>query len=466
MMDEYERVFRLRNLYKAGKKISKGSMWKDGTAVYRSDNLKNSYKRRKELLNGTYKMQRYEEFHITRPKPRDITATRIHDRHPQRSLCDNYLYPRVTRSFIYDNGACQRSRGVDFQINRTKCALQRFYRQQRRKKAKELGCRVEDVPPFKPVGWIYKGDVRKYFPSTLHSNAKAIVRKYVDDERLRALLFCVIESFGRDWWKRLCIKAGASEKTADGFSRKVMDARMEREMLPIRPAESRAKILAKCEAQIRKACSIPGISAASAKELTKTALDRNAPVRGIGLGSQISQILQLSQLDGIDHAISEVIRPFSYQRYMDDDWALDESRIKVERIQSVNEQMLKTLGLELNAKSQVMPLSQGLVFLKWHFYLTDTGAVVMRAAPGVAKNEKRRLRRMAKRVRESGANPQSLRSHYEGWRAHMARGDTEELLASMDEYFNSIMDELDGGIENEHCGRLAAKNCPRGSNDQ
>lgn len=123
-MDELDEVLKLRNLYKAARKCSAGSMWKSGTALYRWDALENSVKLQNAFRDGTYKLQRYQRFDITRPKPRQITATRIRDRHIQRSACDNVLYARLTRSFIHNNGACQVGKGVDFELNRVKCGLQ------------------------------------------------------------------------------------------------------------------------------------------------------------------------------------------------------------------------------------------------------------------------------------------------------------------------------------------------------
>lgn len=90
-----------------------------------------------------------------------------------------------------------------------------------------------------------------------------------------------------------------------------------------------------------------------------------------------------------------------------------------------------------------MPLRAGFVFLKWHIYLTDTGKVILRAAQGVAKEEKRRLRRMAQKVREGKATAQSVRTHYAGWRAHIARGDTSGLLKRMDEYLNRLIGDIE-----------------------
>ena len=52
---------------------------------------------------------------------------------------------------------------------------------------------------------------------------------------------------------------------------------------------------------------------------------------------------------------------------------------------------------------------------------------------------------MGRRVAAGNADLDSLRRHYAGWRAHMARGNTRELLRSMDKYFAAILDDIEGG---------------------
>lgn len=449
-MDEFDEVIKLRNLYKALRKCCAGSMWKDGTAMYRWDGLRNSVKLRKSFLDGSYKLQRYQRFNITRPKPRQITATRIRDRHIQRSACDNVLYARLTRSFIHNNGACQIGKGIDFELNRVKYGLQHMYRQQRQQRAEAMGCRPEDVPPFELEGWGFKGDVKKYFPSTMHRNAKAILRRGLTSPRLRAMFCAVVESFGEEWWEAQAKQAGASEKAARIFARAITDARTEREMLPIRPEGKRAAIARKCKMQIRQAVNaVPGITGDARAQLYHLANGDEA--RGIGLGSQMSQLVQLAQLNAIDHYATEVAHVDLYYRYMDDYLMADGSREKPQNAARRIAVMLDELGLEENPKSQLFRLRDGFIFLKWHISVTPTGKVQMKPAPNVIKNEKRRLRRMVHKVAEGKATADSVRLHYQGWRAHMERGDTEWQLENMDKYLDGLLAAIEkGGQENEH----------------
>jgi hypothetical protein len=88
----YEQVISFDNLYKGLKESCRNIRWKDSTVGYEGNALKNTYRLRQALLNGTYKIDRYQHFTIYEPKRRDIVATRLKDRQFQRSLCDNGFY--------------------------------------------------------------------------------------------------------------------------------------------------------------------------------------------------------------------------------------------------------------------------------------------------------------------------------------------------------------------------------------
>lgn len=279
---------------------------------------------------------------------------------------------------------------------------------------------------------------KKYFPSTPHANAKAIIRKTIDSPELVAIFCAVIASFGEDWWRQRAAALGAGDQAATQAAKAITDALVEREYLPIRPAGKREAIRRRCDRQIVAAVDVLHelTPQARAQLLTEA---QAGEARGIGLGSQLSQLVQLAQLSAIDHYAKEERRVPVYQRYMDDSNAMDESRERLtETVDGIVER-LHVLGLELNPKSQMIPLRNGFTFLKWHFILTPTGKVILRAAHGVAAEEKRRLRRMMKQVHAGKASLESVQAHYRGWRAHMEIGNTCELLRGMDKYFAALI---------------------------
>lgn len=179
-MKTFEEIISYECLKEGLRKSCLGVMWKDSIATYRMNAVKNTWKLRQDLLNGTYKIQPYHVFHINEPKEREIVATRIRDRQFQRSLCDNYLYEAVTKGFIHDNCACQIGKGVSFAHKRMGTHLRRYYNKHGNQ------------------GWVLQCDISKYFPSTPHDTAKAAMRKRISDDRIYQHVSNIIDSFGGD----------------------------------------------------------------------------------------------------------------------------------------------------------------------------------------------------------------------------------------------------------------------------
>lgn len=131
------------------------------------------------MENGTYKLDAYTQFKVYEPKERDIVSTRIKDRVFQRSLCDNYFYDTMTKSFIYDNCACQDGRGTEFARKRLICHLQKYYRK------------------HGTEGWVLKADLKNFFGSTSHELAYSAVTKRVNDEWVNGEIKRIIDSFNQ-----------------------------------------------------------------------------------------------------------------------------------------------------------------------------------------------------------------------------------------------------------------------------
>lgn len=116
---DYNKVFTFDNLYHSYKQCCKGVGWKSSTHKYRTNALLNVNSTYKMLRDGTFKSKGFYEFNIIeRGKPRHIQSVHISERVVQRCLCDYSLVPILKRSFIYDNGACIKLRGIDFALNR------------------------------------------------------------------------------------------------------------------------------------------------------------------------------------------------------------------------------------------------------------------------------------------------------------------------------------------------------------
>ena len=125
---QFDKAVSLSELQKSAMRCRRGVRKKESVSKFCNKSIVRSKALRDDILNGTYKISPYIKFKIYEPKVRDISATRIRDRVFQDSMIRNGVYDDLTRSNIYDNGACQKEKGTMFAIDRTKELLRRYHR--------------------------------------------------------------------------------------------------------------------------------------------------------------------------------------------------------------------------------------------------------------------------------------------------------------------------------------------------
>ena len=157
-------------LYDSMLKCKKGVMWKDSVASYRLNAIERTINLSRELKTGKYKASPTVKFRITSPKPRDIASITFRDRVYQRSLNDNVVYPIMSKSFIYDNFACQKGKGTDAARKRLKEFLRKYYREHGHE------------------GYVAQFDIKGYYPNMDHEVAESIFR-----EKLPPDIFKMVE---------------------------------------------------------------------------------------------------------------------------------------------------------------------------------------------------------------------------------------------------------------------------------
>jgi len=348
MGDIKSRVCSFDNLYNAMTKCRKGVLWKDSVARVSNNALMNTLKLHNQLMDGTYSIDGYYEFTIHEPKRRDIVSTKIKDRIFQRSLCDNYFYEAITKSFIYDNCACQTGKGTDFARGRLNCHMQRHYRK------------------HGLSGYVLNCDMKNYFGSTPHDLVKATIRKSITDQWVLDHVDTLISSYAEE----------------------------------------------------------------------------GSPEVGLGLGSQITQILQLAVLSDLDKYIKEELRIKQYIRYMDDFILIHHDKEYLKECLVEIKRIVSDMGLQLNTKkTQIFPINQGINFLGFKFRLTETGKVIRLLDKSNVKKRKRKLRKYRDLVAQGKMTREKADECYNSWKAHAKNGNTYLLLKRMDLYYESLWKE-------------------------
>ena len=164
---------------------------------------------------------------------------------------------------------------------------------------------------------------------------------------------------------------------------------------------------------------------------------------GIPIGNQTSQWFAVLFLSGLDHYVKEKLGIKYYGRYMDDFYLIHESREYLQYCRGEIEKYVDGLGLYLNKKTNIFPLRNGIDFLGFHLYLTETGKVIRKIRRKSKNNIRRKLTKMKSLLEKKATTRKDISVSYQSWKAHAAKGNTYHLLRDMDEHYNKLFMEED-----------------------
>lgn len=140
-------VFSFHNLFYDGLKCCRNVRWKQSTQNFERHLFSRTAKRRRSILNGTWKQGPCHHFPLSeRGKTREIDAPHIDDRQVHKTETEKVLIPLYSPSLIYVNGASQKNKGLHWHFEILKKELRRHYR----KHGKEGGILLIDLKGFFP----------------------------------------------------------------------------------------------------------------------------------------------------------------------------------------------------------------------------------------------------------------------------------------------------------------------------
>lgn len=168
-------------------------------------------------------------------------------------------------------------------------------------------------------------------------------------------------------------------------------------------------------------------------------IDSFSGEKGIGLGSQISQLIELTVLNDLDHFIKERLHIKYYIRYMDDFILIHEDKDYLKYCRIEIENKLKEIGLELNDKTALYPLSQGVKFLHWRFLLTDSGKVILRIERKKLSKQKTRMKKLWEKEKCGEVDPGTTFNSLKSWIANAERGNTFNEQAEMIKFYEKLI---------------------------
>lgn len=180
--------------------------------------------------------------------------------------------------------------------------------------------------------------------------------------------------------------------------------------------------------------------------------------RGIGLGSQNSQLTELAVLDDLDHMITEELGIRCYVRYMDDFVLVHPDKEHLKHCLAIIREHLRVLDLELNSKTCIYPIRQGVKMLQWTFRMQKTGYILIRMNQKKMSNERRKLKKLWAMETAGKVRPGTTHDSLQSWLACSRRGDTFHARKLMLSFYYSLTQRKEKFEYGQHRRKCREKN--------
>jgi retron-type reverse transcriptase len=280
----WDELVSFENLLRAAETACKGKRLRPAVVRFHFDLERELWRLHEDLAAKSYRPGAYRTFWIHEPKARQISAAPYRDRVVHHALTQ-VLEPIFEGSFVPDSYACRKGKGTHAAVRR----CQEFARR----------CR-----------YVYKADVRKFFPSIDHQVLQGLLARKVKDPDVLWLTALLIDH------------SNPQEEVQLWF---------------------------------------PG-------DDLFTPTDRR---RGLPIGNQTSQFFANVVLDPLDHFVMDRLGVGGYVRYCDDFLVFAADKAALAGVRRPIGDFLAGLRLRLHpTKNVVFPVRQGIPFLGYRVFPT------------------------------------------------------------------------------------------------
>lgn len=161
---------------------------------------------------------------------------------------------------------------------------------------------------------------------------------------------------------------------------------------------------------------------------------------GLPLGNQVAQVYALLMLNGLDHFITGELGIKLYGRYMDDFYLIAPSKEYLKWCLDCINHFIKSLGLSLNGKTQLIPFKNGMLFTGFHHYITKGGKYIRKLNGANKRRIRKKVRTWAKLVKSGRMTEQKFYEKYNAWKNNALHGNCIKLCHSMDLYVKELLE--------------------------
>lgn len=166
------------------------------------------------------------------------------------------------------------------------------------------------------------------------------------------------------------------------------------------------------------------------------------PDVGMGLGSEVTQLVELSVLDDMDHYIKEILGIKHYVRYNDDFILIHPDHSYLLHCKEQIQRLLAEKHLELSPKkTKIQKITQRVRFLGFSFEVKKNARVIMRITQENIKHERRRLRKLVQRAEDGYMTRKQVDECYKSYTSYLDKGNNYNERLKMDAYYKDLRKE-------------------------
>jgi hypothetical protein len=157
-------------------------------------------------------------------------------------------------------------------------------------------------------------------------------------------------------------------------------------------------------------------------------IDSTAGNVGIPIGNLSSQFFATYYLDVLDRLVRHELKIEYYNRYMDDFILIHhDKKYLTECLNRIKQFLSDEMGLTLNNKTQMFPAKNGVDYLGFHTYITDTGRIVRKIRKRCKQAVKRKIRAFMDKHERGEIEWERIRGSMASWCGHARFGNTYAL---------------------------------------
>lgn len=162
---------------------------------------------------------------------------------------------------------------------------------------------------------------------------------------------------------------------------------------------------------------------------------------GLPLGNQVAQVYALLMLNGLDHFITSELGIEFYGRYMDDFYLVHHDKQYLKWCLECIREMVSTLNLSLNGKTQICPFKNGISFTGFHHYISKDGKYIRKLKNENKRKIRKKIRVWAKLVKSGKMTERKFYEKYNAWGNHALHGNCIKLCHSMDLLVKELLEK-------------------------